>query len=398
MNCQKIVAVMSTLVFLIFVGTVSGTEDDTRLFTDDLGRTVSIPNTIDKVIPSGVLALTVLISFDPDYFAATGSSLPASAETYLPKLYAKNLTRTGSLLASSDTVNYEEVMKQNKMGADVYIDVGQIKADVADSLNAFSETVGMPAVFISQHALDEIPDSYRKIGELLGDSRRGNELYAYTKGWIDRFTEGMKQVESSGKKKSAILITDIDGNSITLMGGFGEDKNIGYAGTALNTLADNLVPAKTTKGTGDTYGMEEVLTILGKNQPDVIFVIGSKDHTVYWSLMNNPSLSSLSAVREGRVYEIPADCPFIWTAHPFSGWGICGMIWIANLLYPDIFTYNAQEKIQEFYQTMIGYTMTDEEYANLTAKPSHPTVSPVPLSGILAGLFALSIILVRRTK
>ena len=384
----------AVLLILLLAGCLipaAAAAEDTREFTDDLGRTVIIPADIEKVIPSGHLALSVLLSYDPSYLASCAAGLPKNAEKYLPAFSALNLPKTGSAFYASGNINYEEVLKLSKKGADIFIDVGQKLDVIPETLDEFTRISGMPAVFISQNSLEEIPDSYLKIGQVLGDTKRSEELYSYLKNWVDTFRDGMKSV----KKVTAAQINMIDGNTYYLLGGPKEDGSLGYQSLALSTFADNVVTAKTNKGLGDIYGMEEVLNLFTEKDPDCIFIAGSPDHRYYTEFLSNPAFSNLSAVKNGYVYEIPNDCPYLWTAQPFSGWGICGMICIANLLYPETFSYNAKEKIQEFYRVMIGYNLTDEEYDELTQVKKTASTPLLP-AGIIAGLFAACLLLRRR--
>ena len=383
------------VLFLLICGICASAAaaEETRTFTDDLGRTVELPVTIDKVIPSGHLALSVLIAYDPEYLASCGDGLPANADRYLPAVAALNLPKTGAIFYSGGTVNYEEVMQLAARGADIFIDVGQKTEGIGESLDEFTRISGIPSVFISQNSLAEIPSSYRKIGEILGENERGEELYAYMKNWIDTFETGMQSVN----KTTAAQINVIDGNNYYLLGGFNEDKSLGYQSTALSTFADNVIAAKTPKGLGDIYGMETVLRIFSEKDPEYIFIAGSPEHRYFRDFLSNPSFAGLSAVKNGHVYEIPKDCPYIWTAMPFSGWGICGMIWIANILYPETFNYDAKEKVQEFYQKMIGYNLTDAEYDALT-NVSVPASTPGPVAGVLGGLAAAALVFVRGRK
>jgi len=394
---SKIMKHVTQLVVLTMMASLllsgAAIAEDTRTFTDDLGRTVTLPADVDKVIPSGNLALSILIAYDPKYLASCGNDLPSNSATYLPGFAELNLPRTGNLLGSAGTVNYEEIMRLEKLGVDLYIDAGQKKGKVADSLNSFTNTSGLPAVFISQDSLADIPGSYQKIGVLLGENERGEELRSYLQGWIDTFENGLKNV----KKAKAAQINMIDGNTIYMLGGFNNDKTLGYQSTPISTLADNIITAKTNKGLGDMYGMEEAVKILQENDPDFIFIAGSKDHAYYRSFIENPVFSNLSAVKSVSVYEIPTDCPYLWTAQPFSGWGICGMIWMANIMYPDIFNYSAKEKIQEFYKMMIGYDLSDKEYDELTGFSSS-TQSPAPVAGLIAGLGIATLVLSRTRR
>lgn len=398
MRFQRIFPIVAVVLIVALCCTGgAAAADNTRIFTDDFGREVVLPETIDKVLPSGPLAFSVLMSFDSSYLASSGTELPSHADRYLPEIYALNLPQTGGLLMTTKTVNYEEIMRLHELGVDAYVDVGQAQTGLAEKLDGFTETSGLASLFVTQNSLGEIPESYRKIGEVLGDTARGNELYAYMKGWADTISAGMKQIEDSGRKKSALHIVSIDGNTVSLLGGFTADGRLGYQGTVVNTLADNIVTAKTNKGVGDAYGMEEFLNIVNEADPDVVFISGAEDHAHYNAFMNNPAFAELSAVKSGQVYEIPYNCPYSWMPRPFSGWGIAGFIWAAKILYPDVFDYDVKDKIQEFYHVMIGYDMTDEEYAELTSTSSQAS-SPAPVAGILAALAVAGIFLLRRKQ
>ena len=364
--------------------------DNSRTFTDDMGRTVVLPETVDKIIPSGNLAISILTAYSPEYLASCGNDLPPNSDKYLPKFAELNLPVTGNILGSAATVNYEEVMRLASLGVDVYVDAGQKKGNVAELLDGFTKTSGLPAVFISQNSLEDIPLSYQKIGNILGEEKRGEELSTYLQNWVSTFRSGMNNVE----KASAMQINLIDGNTYYILGGISEDGSFGYQSLPISTLSNNILTAKTNKGLGDMYGMEEVMRLLTEKDPEFIFIRELNDHANYRAFLENPVFADLSAVKNGHVYEIPSDCPELWTAMPFSGWGFCGMIWMANILYPDTFSYSGKEKVQEFYQKMIGYTLTDEEYDKLTSTASSAK-TPLPIVGILAG-FAAAALLMRR--
>ncbi|HJJ48533.1 MAG TPA: ABC transporter substrate-binding protein [Methanocorpusculum sp.] len=386
------------LATLLLFSTCAAALDDTRTYTDDFGREVTLPLVVDKVIPSGAIALSVLISFDPDYLASCAKGLPTNAEKYLPELAAKNLPMTGGLFTSVSDMNYEEVLNLVDRGVDVYIDVGQAKKGSAEELDKFTEKSTLASVFVSQNSLEELAPSYQKLGQILGAEKRGNELYLYVKNWIDTIQTGMKKVE----KKTACQITSIDGNEISLLGGFNEDKSLGYQGMVINTLADNIVTAKGNKGTGDVYGMEAAMQLLYDKDPDFIFINGEKDHANYKAFMENAAFKDLKAVKNGNVYEIPNYCPYLWTASPFSGLGVCGFIWMANVMYPETFNYDVKEKVKEFYKVMLNYNMTDDEYNELTLystpkeQPKTQTKSPCPLFGLLAGFAAAAVVVCRK--
>jgi ABC-type Fe3+-hydroxamate transport system, periplasmic component len=136
---KKVLAVICVLLAALLIFTTGAAAADTRTFTDDFGREVTLPLVVDKVIPSGYLALSVLVSFDPDYLASCAKGLPTNAEQYFPELAAKNLPMTGGLFTSVSDMNYEEVLNLVDMGVDAYIDVGQAKKGADADLDKFTE-------------------------------------------------------------------------------------------------------------------------------------------------------------------------------------------------------------------------------------------------------------------
>ena len=116
--------------------------------------------------------------------------------------------------------------------------------------------------------------------------------------------------------------------------------------------------------------------------------------------MTRPIWQSLSAVKEGNVYEAPYG-PYSWMGGPPSVQRLLSMIWLGNLLYPDVFDYSIDDRVKEFYSLFFRYDLTDAELDDLmvyakpgTAPTSAPTPaeSPAPIAGVLAGLAAAAVV------
>ncbi|MCQ2356935.1 MAG: hypothetical protein MJ014_08050, partial [Methanocorpusculum sp.] len=72
-------------------------------------------------------------------------------------------------------------------------------------------------------------------------------------------------------------------------------------------------------------------------------------------------------------------------------------------MYPEVFDYNINDRVKEFYSLFFHYDLTDAELSDLMiyAKPGDsstpvPTKAPVPLFGVLAGLAAAAVFAGRR--
>jgi len=384
-----ILAVLAAL--LLITGSVGAVS-----YTDDLGRTVELPDVVSHVIPSGELAETVLSSFDSSYLVSHSLKLGDTASTYLPESFA-SLPYTGSQFGSKRTMSDEEIMNLAKsINVDLILDIGAAKSGLGDTMDNVQKITGIPFIFVTQDKIDDIPVSYRKVGKLLGAEARGEELASYTQSVIDRCNEGMAKVGDN--KKTMIYVTEVDGNSVHLIG---SGEKSAYHTAVIDKVATNVAPqALSSSGAGDEYSLEDIMHL----NPDYIIVkgSGSDGHDYYNAILSSPEWALLSAVQNGNVYEVPVDVPYNWIGQPPSSFNkTLSMIWLGKLFYPDVFTYDMKTEIQKFYKTMLNYDLSDEDYGKLTKYAVNPAKktdasSPFPVLGILAGLGAAAVFYLRR--
>lgn len=381
--------VLLSVTTVAFCGAV--VEEDRRTFVDDVGREITLPVTIDAVSPSGPLAQIVLYSLDQDLFVSVSSEFTDDQATYIdPRLLT--LPVTGQFYGSkASTMNPEAIMELDKrLNIDVVLDIGEAKGTMKEDLDDIQTKTGIPFAFITQNKLEDIPGSYLKLGELLSRQERGQELSDYVSALLAEFDSGMAEIGDD--KKSLIYVSAIDGNSVHLMG------KGSYHAEVVDYLAENLAkPATSGSGGGDEYTMESILQV----DPDIIIVGYTDRHAYYDEIMTNPMWQSLSAVKEGNVYEAPYG-PYNWMGGPPSVQRLLSMIWIGNLMYPDVFEYNIDDRVKEFYSLFFRYDLTDAELDGLMvhAKPgtasaptSTPPRSPAPVFGVLAGLAAATAVI-----
>ncbi len=375
----------------VFCGGVSAEE--TKTFVDDVGREITLPAVIDAVSPSGPLAQIVLYSFNPDLLVSISSKYSADQQKYIDSRVLA-LPVTGQFYGAKSTMNAEEIMELNKkLNIDVVLDVGEAKSTMKTDLDTIQATTGVPFAFVTQNKLSDIPQSYLKLGSLLGNETRGKQLSTYVSNLLTEFDTGMAKV--GDKKVSMIYVTGVDGNSVHLIGS-GENS---YPGEVIYYLANNLAgPAVTSSGLGDEYTMEDILSM----NPDYIIVAYDADHAYYNAIMNGEMWKSLSAVKNGNVYEAPYG-PYSWMGGPPSVQRLLSMIWLGNMSYPDVFNYNVDDRVKEFYSMFLRYNLSDTELNELMiyAKSNSSAGSnqtPVPAVGILAGLCAASVFAFARRK
>ncbi|WP_332450284.1 ABC transporter substrate-binding protein [Methanoculleus sp.] len=388
-NVTKILMVLVLLFVTVVACCGAADVGETRTFVDDIGREVILPVEIDAVSPSGPLAQIVLYSLDQDLFVSVSSDFTDAQAKYIdPRLLT--LPVTGQFYGSkASTMNPESIMELDKqLKIDVVLDIGEAKPTMKADLDDIQSKTGVAFAFVTQNRLEDIPGSYVKLGELLSRPERGQELSDYVSALLAEFDAGMKEVGEN--KKSLIYVTVIDGNSVSMIG------EGSYHAEVIDYLGENLAqPAKTGSGTGDEYTMEDIIQL----NPDYIIVEYADGHAKYNTIMTDPMWRSLSAVKNGNVYEAP-NGPYNWMGGPPSIQRLLSMIWLGNLMYPDVFDYDIDERVKEFYSLFFKYDLTDAELDDLMvyAKPApvsasaQATQAPAPLFGVLAGLAAAAVV------
>ncbi|MDR0981203.1 MAG: ABC transporter substrate-binding protein [Methanocalculaceae archaeon] len=363
-----------------------------RTFVDDIGREVTLPVEVDAVSPSGPLAQIVLYSLDPDLFVSVASEFSDIQKKYIdPRLLT--LPVTGQFYGSkASTMNPESIMAMDReLNIDVVLDIGEAKETMKPDLDDISGKTNVTFAFITQNTLDDIPGSYLKLGALLSREEQGQRLSNYTSSLLAEFDAGMTTIGDT--RKSLIYVTAIDGNSVSMVG------NGSYHAEVIDYVGNNVVPsAASGSGMGDEYTMEDILQM----NPDFIIVSHTTDHAYYNRIMSDPMWQSLPAVKNGNVYEVP-EGPYNWMRGPPSVQRLLSMIWMGNLMYPDVFDYSIDSRVKEFYSLFFHYDLTDAElnelmiYAKPGASPvSTTTQSPVPIIGVLAGLAMAAVFAGRR--
>ena len=192
-------------------------------------------------------------------------------------------------------------------------------------------------------------DAYRKLGELLNMPQEAEALAAY----CDRVYARTVEIAASVEKRNLLYITGDQGLNVIARGS--------YHGEIIDLLSNNLavVESPSSKGTGNEVDMEQILLW----DPDVIlFAPGS----IYSDVKNRPEWQAVTAIRNGEYYEVPFG-PYNWMGFPPSVQRYLGMIWMAQLLYPDAAQYDLYGAVLEYFRLFYHCGITFEQYDALMA-------------------------------
>jgi len=319
-------------------------EPTTRTFTDSLGREVTLPANLSKIAISGPLAQIVVFAIAPEMMVGIANDWAAEAKGLIPDEYY-NLPKLGQLYGGKGELNLETLLQS---GAEVVIDVGEQKGSMVDDLNALQEQTGIPFVHIDCYT-SSMGDTYRALGTLLGKETEGNALGEY----CDKVYSRTNEIANSVEKVNLLYCLGDKGENVIAKGS--------YHAEVIDLLSNNLavVESPSSKGTGNEVDMEQILAW----NPDVIlFAPGS----IYATVGEDTAWKNVTAIREGRYYEVP-NGPYNWMGFPPSVQRMLGMMWLAELLYPEAAGYDLQAEINEYFKLFYHTDLTADAYNALVA-------------------------------
>lgn len=321
---------------------------ETVTFTDSAGREVEIPAEIGRVVPSGTMAQIVLFALAPDKLAGLSERWSPAAGEYLDKKY-RELPVLGQFYGGKGNHNLEEIARVDPQ---LIIDVGEPKPSIAEDMDGISEKVDIPAVHISA-TMETMGDAYRTLGELLGMADEGAVLADYCDEVYRRTREISEEVGAGGKKRLLYCSGD-NGLNVITAGSFHAE--------IVDLVGDNVavVEEAAGKGTDNPVDLEQIALW----DPEVIiFAPGS----IYSTVAGEKSWRELTAVKEGRYYEVPAG-PYNWMGFPPSVNRFMGMIWLSELLYPDLAGYDGYKEAARYYKLFYHCELAEEQYRELVAR------------------------------
>ena len=317
----------------------------TVVFTDDLGREVELPATIERIVPTGPLAQIVLYAIAPDMFVGLAAKWYSTAEGFVPEEYM-NLPFFGQLYGSSD-LNVEELALADPQ---VIIDIGQTMSSGTEDMDTLQAQTNIPAVFVSA-SLETMPQTFRTLGKLLGREEKGEELAQFCERVYSRTVSIMEQVGDN--KVNALYVLGEEGLNV-----LAKDS---YHSELIDMLTNNLavVDNPVSKGTGNEVTMEQ----LALWNPDfVLFAPGS----IYDTVAEMDTWTEISAIANNNYIEVP-EGPHNWMGSPPAVQRYLGMIWLTAELYPEYCDYDVKAEIYEYYELFYNCELTEEQYNTLTA-------------------------------
>ncbi|HRO13300.1 iron ABC transporter substrate-binding protein [Amaricoccus sp.] len=317
----------------------------TRPFTDAAGRTVEVPAAPQRVLAAGPPASVLLYALAPEKMVGWVREPSAVEKEYLAAPY-RDLPTYGRLTGRGNTANIEMVLG---MQPDLILDVGSVDETYASLADRVQAQTGIPYVLVDG-SFARTPETLREVGALLGVPDAAEALAAFAEAAIARL-------------EARVAAIPLDQRPRVYYGRGPDGLETGLAGSinmeVLDAVGATNVAAAAGWGGLANVSVEQVLAW----DPDVILTQNPDFHA---GIAGAPVWGDVAAVREGRVYRVPA-LPFGWFDTPPGINRIIGVDWLANVLYPEASDDDLRERTRAFYQLFYHVELTDAQLDTLLA-------------------------------
>lgn len=321
----------------------------TRTVTDDAGRRAEVPAKVARVYAAGPPASILVYAVAPEKLLGWTSAFRPEERPFVPARFA-DLPTLGRLTGRGNTANVEVVLAAKP---DLIVDYGSVRPTFASLADRVQAQTGIPYLLLDG-AFDRMPESLRRLGDLLSEPARGEEWARYAQAILDDVAARVARIPPKRRPR-------------VYYGRGPRGLDTGLAGS-INMESIERVGARNVAAALGQGGLVQVSVeqVLAWN-PDAIVTI---DRTFYASIWSDPLWQGLAAVRSGRVYLSP-NVPFGWIDFPPSLNRLIGLRWLARSLYPDAFPEDLRPFVRDFYTRAYHQTPTSEQLDTLvrTAEP-----------------------------
>lgn len=337
-------------------GTESAVTEDaaeTRTIVDHAGNEVTLPDSLDRVVISGLLPLpSVFVQFRGSAEEIVGmhpSSMAAAENSYLVNIFPEILEADTSFVVNG-AVNIEELMKLNP-------DVVYYSATNTEEYDLYKKA-GIPAVGFSTTIADyDCVETYAKwielFGEIYGEQEAADAIIAEGRQVAEEIKAVTGEIPEEERPNVMIIMNYANGTMTTTGSGFFSEYWLEMAG-ANNVAAEINRTAE--------INMEQVY----EWNPDMIFITNFSPYLpedFYNNSIEGHDWSSVKAVKEGQVYKFPLGM-YRWFP-PASDTPLV-LQWLAKTIHPDLFAdLDMDAEMKEFYKTHYGAELTDEDVQDI---------------------------------
>lgn len=330
--------------YLLVILAVLALPAHARSVTDSAGRVVEVPETVTSVFASGPPASVLVYVLKPEALTGWPRALRPEERAYIAAPY-RDIPETGRLTGRGGEANLERVLQ---IQPDLIVDFGSVRDTYIDLADRVQEQTGIPYLLIDGR-FDNTPEALRILGHALGVPERGEMLALDVEATFARIDAMLANVPEEDRPRVYLargpegLETGMKGSINTEIIERAGGRNVADDGGATRGLVN--------------ASMEQLIVA----NPDTIV---TWDPNFYASVFDDPLWQGIDAVQRGRVYLSPT-APFGWIDRPPSLNRMMGLLWMAGLLYPDLWQGDLREDTRAFYALYYNVDLSDEDLERL---------------------------------
>lgn len=347
-----------TVCFLIIICTVvllgcgnneiqSQASSTTKTIEDMAGRSLIVPDKIDKVFCTSATGSIVIYTLCPEKLVGWNYDLSPVEKKYILPDY-QELPNLGGWFAKN-TGNIEEILK---IAPDIVISLGVINDAERSNADQIEQQLDIPVLLVDGE-LTEMDRTYEYLGELLGMESEAQQLADYCRQTVDEVTAKAEQIPEDER----VRVYYAEGAD-----GLETDPQGSIHTQVLDLVGGNNVAEVSIEG-GQGLAKVSLEQVLAWD-PDLIISWNDARGGCYSEIIDSSKWKEIKAIKENQVYQIPHG-PFSWFDRPWSVNRVLGMKWAAEVLYPELFHYDLRAEAKEFYEKFYHYQLTEEELDEL---------------------------------
>lgn len=313
-----------------------------RTVTDQAGRTVEVPEDPACICALDPFCAPFVVAFG--YGEQVKATIPSIQRDVLIQSICPSL-KEAQVVKSGGVVNAEALLS---IGVDLIL----LDRDSYDDLDnrAKIDATGIPYLVVSNATIDEALDAVELVGQVLHAEEEAAQYIAWYPDCLARAEKVSAQVPQEERPR--------------LYHSVNEAVRTDYAGSlpaqwiaATGAVNVSLEGGGLTMEGGSAYTTLEQIFVW---DPDLIICneVGVANY-----ILTDEKWKGLGAVERGEVYQMPIGLSR-W-GHPNSIETPLAVLWLTQLLYPDLAEIDLEEETRAFYQTYFDYTVSDEELASI---------------------------------
>lgn len=336
--------------------------------TDGLGRNVTIPKNVTKVVCSGAGCLRYLVYLQAQNYVVGVDSLEKTKSEIEGRPYVlanpqlKDYPLIGEARGKDDPEKMIEINPQVILKTSM---IGQSSAPTATEADTLQSKTGIPVVSLPYGSLSnekskaEMYSSLRIMGKVAGKQQRAEEIISYINATMQDLENRTADIPESERKTAYV-------GGVSMAGAHGIISTEPAYPPFLWVNAKNVAAGM---GTDHADIAKEALVDW---DPEYLFIdIGTLqlgNEGAIGELKNDTALKGLSAVKNGKIYGV---IPYNYYSTNYES-VLANAYFVGKVLYPDRFKdIDPEAKANEIYTFFLGkpvFSDLNKQYDNLGFK------------------------------